>query len=128
MGKTMTKHKPTTMPRKPRPEPDPIEALDEPMPDLPEPDPIVEAPAAAPKVRRIVLELPYAPVTAGYEQRHIDVLLSHRQATAMRHVFDGLQASATKLRNGKFVQSTADAIRWLTEQVEDEAVPIGGES
>jgi hypothetical protein len=67
------------------------------------------------------LMLPMAPATtSAYIPTHVDVHLSVTQAAALRRVFDGLQARAVRLENGRFVQTGADAVRWILEQVAEQ--------
>jgi len=58
------------------------------------------------------------PKPETYSSRHVEVgALSNDQAIALRHVFEGLQNRKHQLKNGRFVQASADAIRFLLEEI-----------
>ena len=64
------------------------------------------------------ITLPLAePPESGYTTRHVDVQLSMEQAVNLRRLREGLHAQATKLKDGRYVQSTPDAVRYLLEQL-----------
>lgn len=66
----------------------------------------------------VTLRIPLAPMpTAGYTSRHVDVHLGDLGLT-MRRVFDGLDLAGARLASGKRVASTADALRWILEQLD----------
>lgn len=66
-----------------------------------------------------------APPSGAYRQRHIDVHLDATQAEGLRRIFDGLQAAAAKLGNGRFINSPADAVRWVLERVPADVMETG---
>lgn len=53
----------------------------------------------------------------GYVSNHVDAKLDARQALVLRQIRDGLDSQGARLRSGARVNSTADAVRWLLEQV-----------
>ena len=71
----------------------------------------------------VTIEVPVAEIPAEtYVQRHIDVHLVGRyggaaQRRALKRLTVGLNESHTTLKCGKHVDTTADAIRWLLEQI-----------
>jgi len=66
----------------------------------------------------VIIELPVGPPEFdGYVTRHIDIQLDQRQARALRRVFSALHDSAVRLPNGRYVQSSADALRYILEQI-----------
>ncbi len=57
------------------------------------------------------------PLPHAYRSTHIDVHLDQRQAEGLRRLYDGLDRTGAKLSNGRHVQSAADAVKWLLDQV-----------
>lgn len=53
----------------------------------------------------------------GYAQRQIDLTLSGPQAETLASVVRGLHAGSHKLADGRPVQTGADALKWMLEQV-----------
>lgn len=49
--------------------------------------------------------------------RHVEAQLTPEQAVILRGVQNALNQRYARMANGKFVQSGADAVRWLLEQV-----------
>ena len=49
---------------------------------------------------------------------HVDVRLSHGQASALRAIYNSLTKTHAVLAGGRKVANPNDAIRWLLEQVE----------
>jgi hypothetical protein len=80
-------------------------------------DPPVSPPPPAASQRRdgVTLDIPIGDPGDGYRQRHVQLQLSPRQAQGLALVSCGLVKA--KLENGRLVQSRADALRWLLEQV-----------
>jgi len=66
-----------------------------------------------------LIETPVIEPPEGLNQpRHVDVNnLTAAQATAWRQLFLGLEKSGTRLASGRRVTTSADAIRWLLEQL-----------
>ena len=63
--------------------------------------------------------------------RHADCQLSDRQAAILRLVLTGLYETNSRLANGRPVVTTADAIRWIMEQLataRDEQVRAAAEA
>jgi hypothetical protein len=80
--------------------------------DIPDETPEVSLPSSA------VIEVPLGNlVEGGHLSRHVEARLDQRQREALRRLYSGLYDARTKLANGKFVLSNADAIRWLLEQL-----------
>ena len=73
--------------------------------------------------RKIQIELQVSDnvITASYQSKeftHVDVQFSTReQRQGLRILFLGLHATSTRLANGKHVDSQADAVRYLMEQI-----------
>lgn len=64
----------------------------------------------------------------SYVVRHVDTTLTDYQARSLRRLVEGLQVRPHRTVNGRIVQSGADAIKWLLEQVgasADAAVKVG---
>jgi len=71
----------------------------------------------------IAVELPVAELTGdGYfdnpPRGHVDAQLERRQAKALNRITRALDDRGDRLANGRRVQSRADAVRWILEQVE----------
>ena len=66
------------------------------------------------------LEVPLMEIPeGGYVTRHVEVQrLSLAQARTLKRIQCACLATGTRLTNGKPVQSGADAVRWLLEQVD----------
>lgn len=66
----------------------------------------------------LAIPLPEAgPVDNGYCARHMHLELTFQQAQAARSLFQALDGRQDRLANGRVVASSADAIRWLLEQI-----------
>jgi hypothetical protein len=61
-----------------------------------------------------------------YVSRHVEVRLDRRQATALRRVFDGLNANHARLASGRHVDSAADVVRSILERIADDLDSSGG--
>jgi hypothetical protein len=57
---------------------------------------------------------------------HIEARLERQQAVVLRRIFVALDASGIRLRNGRRVITTADAVRWLLEQIPAELEASNG--
>lgn len=55
--------------------------------------------------------------TAKYAQREVYFSLRQDEAEVLRGVLEGLEEQHAKMQNGKPVQTTQDALRWLIEAV-----------
>lgn len=72
----------------------------------------------------IQIAIPYdsrrPPGYESYQDRssHIEAQLNKEQATALRNIRYALNARAMRTKSGRFVQSNADAVRWLLEQID----------
>lgn len=72
----------------------------------------------------VIIEIPVAvPTDSAYRTRQIHAKLTQRQADAARVLFDGLYAQDATLANGHHVDTPADAIKWLLEQIADGVQP-----
>ncbi len=68
---------------------------------------------------RVTITVPHTePLPLVYKARHADVQLDARHAEALRRVHDALVGRA-RLHNGRPVDTTADVVRWLIEQIAD---------
>ena len=68
---------------------------------------------------KITVDVPVMLMVNGYVTRNLrsDVRMTHQQAMGWRSVLQGLEQQDAKLTNGKYVANTADAVRWMGEQV-----------
>lgn len=54
----------------------------------------------------------------GYLTRHVEVArLGPRQRRTLRELYEGLRSSGERLANGKPIESAADAVRWLLDEL-----------
>ena len=53
----------------------------------------------------------------AYASDHIDGRLDPLQASGLRHLYNGLDAAGKRLRNGRRVLTSIDAVRWLLEEL-----------
>ncbi len=96
----------------------------------PKTDPGPETPARhtrqselPPAVRPVTLQLPLGALDAdayrgrGLQDKHCEARLDRPQADTLRRVFNGLDATGARLRNGKRIASNADVVRWILERV-----------
>lgn len=66
----------------------------------------------------IEISLPVAPVVdAAYVGNHIDVQLGRDEAIGLRMLFNGCHEKGIKLPNGKYINTTADAVRYMLGEV-----------
>lgn len=56
-------------------------------------------------------------ILSGYAARRVDVRLSGAEATAWKAVAQGLEQQEKRLKDGKFVRTSSDAVRWVGEQL-----------
>ena len=71
---------------------------------------------------RVMIEVPLGPVGDDCKPRHIDVQLrTPQQREAMRRIFRGLDLTGARSADGRRVTNTAEAVRWLIEQVAEAA-------
>lgn len=64
------------------------------------------------RVRVIVVD------SSHYHTRHVDIQLTPLQRHALGSLFGALHnAQPTKMANGRFVQTHADCVRWLLDQI-----------
>lgn len=65
-----------------------------------------------------LIEVPLGEVDErGYAARHVDAQLTPEQRGSLRRVLRGLVDKGAKMKSGKPVWTSADAIRWMLEQV-----------
>lgn len=62
-------------------------------------------------------DLPDRTQQPDYCQTHVDCKFTTGQATATRLLLERLTAAHAQLLGGRHVESAADAVRWLIEQV-----------
>jgi hypothetical protein len=71
-----------------------------------------------PSLEAVTLEAPLAVLDAGYLSRHVEARLNTElQRQALRRLTQGLRQAGEVLEDGRRVQSQADAIKWLLEQL-----------
>jgi len=64
----------------------------------------------------VSIEAPVRPILPGYRTRHVQIQsLTALQSEGLTRLQAGL--AETRLANGRLVQSKADAVRWLLEQI-----------
>ena len=68
--------------------------------------------ATDPGRQAVTLDLPIRE-TSGFVGRRIDMKLDMRSAIACRRLFDGLRAEHATLHDGRHVDRSPDAIRWI---------------
>jgi hypothetical protein len=56
-------------------------------------------------------------VKDGFCGRHLDIRLTRVQAQTMRRLQQGLNETDSRMANGKHVDSAADVVRWMLDQV-----------
>ena len=65
-----------------------------------------------------IVEVPLAdPEPDSYLSRHVQVQLDAEQRVAMRRLLNGLRQANEHLASGRAVQSNANAIEWVLEQI-----------
>jgi len=70
----------------------------------------------------LTIELPLGSVcSSAYLSRHVDGHLDATQRMALRQIQNGLDAHGARLKNGRYVQSGIDAVRWVLEQFSNAA-------
>jgi hypothetical protein len=84
--------------------------------------PQVQAQAAAElqKLTSVIIEVPLLNVhETAYRPRHLNVQLNAMEADAMKRLLAGLDVRGDRVGgpDGRRVQTAADAVRWLLEQV-----------
>lgn len=66
----------------------------------------------------IEVAVPIADFPIGaYVTRHVEVQLDERQATTLKRLLAGLDRAGRRLANQRRVQSHADALKWLLEEL-----------
>lgn len=65
--------------------------------------------------RWYTIDVPVSEHEHGYCQRHVEARLTQKQAETLRAIRSGLDGQ--KMLNGRYVQSAADAIRWILDQI-----------
>lgn len=64
------------------------------------------------------LAVPLGEIPAGvYVSKHVEAQLDGPQAATLRRVLAGLDRDGARLANGRRVTSSADAVRWLLENI-----------
>lgn len=73
---------------------------------------------------RVVLEVRLAEVDeTSYRPQHVEVSsLSALQGQVLKRLHWALQADGIRLKNGRFVQHSSDAIRYLLERIGEESM------
>ena len=69
-------------------------------------------------MKTTTIRLPWAPpVPEGTKlPRHVEVKLEPKEGAALGAVLKGLDETGARLKNGRRVYTTADAMRWILEQ------------
>ena len=65
------------------------------------------------------IQVPLGEFREGFLSSHVEArLATEKQRQNLRRMLVGLRASGAKLENGRFVNTQADLIKWLLEQLE----------
>lgn len=72
---------------------------------------------AQPLPEKIVIEAPMGGLDEGYLSRHVQVQLNGHQRETLRRLVNGLRDSDERLADGKAIESNADAVKWILEQL-----------
>lgn len=83
--------------------------------ELPESEPEVEIMPEDTLAGRIRQQLA-SDLGKAYRSRHVEFQSTPEQSDFIARLRTGLNANAIRLANGRFVQTAADAVRWLIEQ------------
>jgi len=108
---------------------EPAESPDQPLTPSPDQkmawdssgDPISDLDAAAAMLT--TLEVPIGQLPPGYVSQHVDVHVSRGQGQILKRLLAGLIARHARLPrephlpHARFVQTNADAVRWLLEEI-----------
>ena len=97
--------------------PPPADATDTPAAPTTTADAAADVQAATTTAVTVTIDLA-PPDPDVYLKRHVDLQLSLEQRQTLRRVFDAANTAGRRLRNGRFVQSAADAVRYLLEQID----------
>jgi len=72
------------------------------------------------EVETSIIELPMTePSPMAYRARHLEVQLDSAQANTLKKILAGLSTAGNRLKNGRWVQTNPDAIRWILEKAAD---------
>lgn len=63
------------------------------------------------------IEIPLAKSAMGYASKHVEVRFDQDQRDTLRRIHDALIERNAKLRSGRRVNSNADVVRWMVDQV-----------
>lgn len=62
------------------------------------------------------IHVPLAPVSDSYAVGHLDMKLDRELRTTLRRMYDGLDQSGARLKNGKRISGPPDVIRYVLER------------
>jgi hypothetical protein len=69
----------------------------------------------------VMIEIPTAEIAeGGYLQRHLDVRLTPRQATAAKRIFEALNRTDARLVDGRHIDRLPQAMQWVLDRAADE--------
>jgi hypothetical protein len=88
---------------------EPIGDVPTPLPEPPSPEP--------PSVVSVSAPLSNADLNGCYISTHADVHMSHEQGRTLRRLHLALDAEGARLASGRRIITSADAVRWLLEQI-----------
>lgn len=86
-------------------------------PSVPDPRPLTPEPLAPPVLAKIEIPIGPPPPDGSYITNHVEARLSHTQALGLRRLWYGYDGLGSRLADGRRVQSNADAVRLLLEQI-----------
>ena len=89
---------------------EPMIALDENETATPIPEPGT--------VTAMTVDVPFLNWETGFIRRRLDCSLTHEQARKLKGIQLGLETREARLQNGKYVNNSVDALRWILENVE----------
>lgn len=80
---------------------------------------VVEEKEIMKDIGTVLIEVPIAEENGKYAVRHVDIQCDDLQAIGLRRITDALNEKAVKLRNGRYVQSPAETLKYIIELILD---------
>ena len=69
----------------------------------------------------VSIDVPLTAPHSGYASNRIDAHLNGEQRETLKRLRAALDAGAVRLKSGRVVHTPADAVRWLLEQIAEQA-------
>lgn len=73
-------------------------------------------------MKKVTIAIPIAETNGAEPIRHIEARLTPEQGRTLQQIRDALNAACARQADGRFVQSNADAVRWMIEAVGAESI------